>query len=126
MSDKENCNCGCNCGDEDCCDEDFDIMTLSLEDGTEIECAIIGIFPVDEKEYIALIQVEDLDSEDGEVMLYGFEELEDGEPNLIAIESDEEYNKVAKVFDELMEEEYGDDCDCEDDCGCDCGCHDEE
>ena len=108
MSDKHNCNCGCNCGDEDCCDDDFEIMTLTLEDGTEIECAIIGIFPVEEKEYIALIPVEDIDSEDGEVFLYGVTETEDGELDLISIESDEEYNLVAKVFDELMEEEYAD------------------
>lgn len=115
MSDKkENCNCGCNCGD-DCCDDDFEIMTLTLEDGTEIECAIIGIFPVEEKEYIALIPVDDIDSEDGEVFLYGVEETEDGELDLLSIESDEEYDQVAKVFDELMEEEYSDDCDDEED-----------
>lgn len=109
MSDKHNCNCGCNCGSDDCCeDDDFEIMTLTLEDGTEIECAVIGIFPVEEKEYIALIPVVDIESEDGEVFLYGVEEAEDGELELISIESDEEYNTVAKAFDELMEEEYAD------------------
>lgn len=114
MSDKHDCNCGCNCGDDDCCDDDFEIMTLTLEDGTEIECAIIGIFPVEEKEYIALIPVDDIDSEDGEVFLYGVEETEDGELDLISIESDEEYDAVAKVFDELMEEEYSEEEDEED------------
>ncbi len=109
MSDKHNCNCG-GCGG-DCHDhehDDFETMTLTLEDGTEVECAIIGIFPVEEKEYIALIPVDEMDSEDAEIFLYGFEELEDGEIELIAIESDEEYEAVTKVFDELMEEEYDD------------------
>lgn len=105
----ENCNCGCNNDDDDCCDDDFEIMTLTLEDGSEIECAVIGVFPVDEKEYISLIPVNDIDSEDGEIYLYGFKESEDGEVDLISIESDEEYEKVAKVFDNLMDEEYGDD-----------------
>ncbi len=111
MSDKHNCGCGCGCDDHDhdCdCHDDFETMTLTLEDGTEVECAIIGVFPVEEKEYIALIPVDELDSEDAEIFLYGFEELEDGQIELIAIESDEEYETVTKVFDELMEEEYDD------------------
>lgn len=98
MSDKhENCNEN----------EDFEMMTLTLEDGSEIECAIIGVFDVEEKEYIALIPVNDIESEGGEVYLYGFKELEDGQPDLSTIESDEEYEKVATEFDKLMDEEYG-------------------
>lgn len=118
MSDKHNCGCGgCGCGGDDCHDhdhDDFDTMTLTLEDGSEVECAIIGIFPVQEKEYIALIPVDEMESEDAEIFLYGFEELSDGEIELIAIESDAEYEAVTKVFDELMEEEYSDDEDFED------------
>lgn len=118
MSDKHNCDCcGCggDCNDHDHDHDDFETMTLTLEDGTEVECAIIGIFPVEEKEYIALIPVAEMDSEDAEIFLYGFEELEDGEIELIAIESDEEYETVTKVFDELMEEEYDDEDDYDED-----------
>lgn len=98
MSDKhENCNEN----------DDFEMMTLTLEDNSEIECAIIGVFDVEEKEYIALIPVNDIDSEGGEVYLYGFKELEDGQPDLSTIESDEEYEKVSAEFDKLMDEEYG-------------------
>ena len=38
------CDCGCGCGDHD-----EEIMTITLEDGTEVDCAIIAIFPVEEK-----------------------------------------------------------------------------
>ena len=127
MTDKHNCGCGCGCGDNGCgdngChDDDFEIMTLTMEDGTEVECAIIGIFPVDEKEYIALIPVEELESEDGEVYLYQVEEDENGELDLIEIESDDEYERVSAEFDQIMEEEFGDDDDCDCDGGCGCGC----
>ncbi|MFA9422974.1 MAG: DUF1292 domain-containing protein [Sedimentibacter sp.] len=97
----EGCNCeddGCNCG----CDDDEEMMTITLEDGTEIECAIISIFPVQDKDYIALLPVEN--QEDGEVFLYGFEEHEDGSFELLSIESDDEYEEVTKAFDEILDE----------------------
>lgn len=98
----ENCGCedeGCGCG---CHEHDEDIITLTLEDGTEIECAVISIFPVNDKDYIALLPLENQD--DGEVFLYGFEEYDDGNVQLLSIESDEEYEAVTKAFDEILDE----------------------
>ncbi len=105
--DKDLCNCGCGCGCDDGCDDgcdchDDDIMTLTLEDGTEIECAVIAVFPVEDKEYIALLPLEN--QEEGEVFLYGYEEDEDGSFELISIESDEEYEAVTAAFDEILDE----------------------
>lgn len=49
--DKENCMAGdCGCGDE------ADYLTLEFDDGQEVECEIMGVFDLDGKEYIALIQ----------------------------------------------------------------------
>lgn len=97
---EDDCECGCGCG----CDHDHEeeVMTITLEDGTEVECAIIAIFPVGDKEYIALLPLEN--QEDGEVYLYGFEEFEDGTFELLSIESDEEYEGVTKAFDEILDE----------------------
>lgn len=99
--DEEGCDCGCGCG---CGDHDHEeeIMTITLEDGKEVDCAIIAIFPVEEKDYIALLPLEN--QEDGEVYLYGFEEYEDGSFELLSIESDEEYEQVTKAFDEILDE----------------------
>ncbi|WMJ75714.1 MULTISPECIES: DUF1292 domain-containing protein [unclassified Sedimentibacter] len=94
----EGCGCGCGCEHE----HEEEIMTITLEDGTEMECAIIAIFPVGEKDYIALLPLEN--QEDGEVFLYGFEEHEDGSFELLSIESDEEYEKVTTAFDEILDE----------------------
>lgn len=113
----EGCDCGddcdcdddCDCGDEGCgcgCgehDHEEEIMTITLEDGTELECAIVAIFPVEDKDYIALMPLDR--EEEGEVLLYGFEEYEDGSYELLSIESDEEYDLVTKAFDEILEEE---------------------
>ena len=79
-------------------------ITLTMEDDTEVECAILTIFPVDAKEYIALLPLdEDGQNHDGEVYLYAFARTEEGAPMLSNIESDEEYNKAAIAFDTVLQ-----------------------
>ena len=66
-----------------------------MEDDTEVECAILTIFPVDAKEYIALLPLdEEGQNHDGEVYLYSFTRTAEGAPMLSNIESDEEYNRL--------------------------------
>lgn len=92
------CDCGCN--------DEFDTMTLTLDDGSEIECGVLAIFPVQNKQYIALVPLnEEDDSEEGEVYLYCYVEDEEGEIQLIKIEEDDEYEAVADAFDELLDSE---------------------
>ena len=102
-------------------DEDI-VVTLELDDGTELKCAILSIFDAKEKEYIALLPLdEDGESnEEGEVLIYCYSEDEEGNPSLTNIEDDDEYEIVSERFDELLDEEEFDDCDC--DCGSDCSC----
>lgn len=87
--------------------EDFEegTVTLSLDDGTEIECAIIAIFPCGDKDYIALLPLDDPDTD--EVFLYRYNEDENGEPSLDDIEDDDEFERVSDAFDEILDsEEY--------------------
>lgn len=99
------CDCGCGCG----CGHDHEheemTVTLTLDDGSELECVILTIFPVEERQYIALLPMDETEGEEGEVYLYRFNELEDGELELLNIEDDEEYEKVADAFDEFLDEE---------------------
>lgn len=107
-----NGGCGCGCG----CDDEFETtITLSLEDGTDVECGVLSIFPAGDKEYIALVPLTEEDDEaEGEVFLYRYEETEDGEPKLSNIEDDDEYEIVADAFDEMIDEMEYDDMDEED------------
>jgi len=75
------------------------VVTLEYDDGTEVETEVMGIFEVDGKEYIALIPDDDSD----DVYLYGYAEMGDDEFELLDIEDDEEFEKVVKEFDALME-----------------------
>lgn len=87
-------------------EESHDIITLTLDDDSELECVVLSIFPVKEDQYIALMPVEELekDEEQSEVLLYRFSESEDGELNLANIDSDEEYEIVAEAFSEILDE----------------------
>lgn len=78
-------------------------VTLTLDDGTELECVVLTIFEAGEKEYIALLSLDGREAEDGEVYLYRYVEDINGNPDLENIDSDEEYEIVADAFDELLD-----------------------
>ena len=78
-------------------------VTLTLDDGTELECVVLTIFEAGEKEYIALLPLDGREAEDGEVYLYRYVEDINGNPDLENIDSDEEYEIVADAFDELVD-----------------------
>ena len=62
-------------------------VTLTLENNEELECAVLNIFEADEKEYIALLPLdENGDNTDGQIYLYRFiDNGEEEEPGLSAI-----------------------------------------
>ena len=79
-------------------------VTLTLENDEELECAVLSIFEAEEREYIALLPLdENGDNDDGQVFLYRF--IEDAEPDLENIEDDQEFERVSNAFNELMEEQ---------------------
>ena len=78
-------------------------VTLTLDDGTELECVVLTIFEAGEKEYIALLPLDGREAEDEEVYLYRYVEDINGNPDLENIDSDEEYEIVADAFDELLD-----------------------
>ena len=84
-------------------DENDDIITLTLDDGKEIECAVLAVFPVNDNNYIALLP-QDADDE-GEVYLYRFIQHDDDEIELINIEDDDEFDAVSDAFDEMLDDE---------------------
>ena len=65
---------------------EYSTVTLSLDDGTELECAIIRTFPAGDKNYIALLPIADIDEEESE-----------------NLDSDEEYEIVSDAFDEELD-----------------------
>lgn len=85
----------------DAFDDDAEYITLQFDDSDDIECEILGIFDFEGKEYIALLPQDGTD----DVYIYGYKELEDEEFELIDIENDAEFEKVAAEFELLSLEE---------------------
>lgn len=86
-------------------DQEEVTVTLTLDDGSELECVVLTIFDAGEREYIALLPMDGEEAEEGEVFLYRYAEDADGNPSLENIEDDEEYETVADAFDELLDEQ---------------------
>lgn len=110
--DNTNCNGDCNsCGSD--CSTDFNnpnaTITLTLDDDTELECAVLTIYPAGEHKYIALLPLdENGENHDGEVFLYRFSQEEGQQPMLENIQDDEEYDIAAEAFEELLDKAHYD------------------
>ncbi len=82
-------------------------VTLDLEDGSSVECAIVTILTVNNQDYIALLPLdENGENADGEVWFYRYSENENDpneEPVLDYIDDDDEYEAVADAFDEFLD-----------------------
>lgn len=100
-------NHDCGCGHDDCnCGEENLTVTLTLDNDEVLECAVLTIFSAGDRQYIALLPLEDAeDTEEGDVFIYRFEEDKNGEPTLDNIEDDDEYELAADAFDEWLDEQ---------------------
>ena len=74
------------------------IITLELDDDTVLECVVVSIFPVEENDYIAPLPIDEMNNDEGELLIYRYAESDEGEPLLTNIETDEEYDAVAEVL----------------------------
>lgn len=83
-------------------------VTLELEDGSSVECAVIVILTIDEQDYIYLLPLdENGENEDGEVWIYRYQENEadpNEEPVLTYIDDEEELEAASDAFDEYLDD----------------------
>ncbi|MGM9522974.1 MAG: DUF1292 domain-containing protein [Faecousia sp.] len=75
-----------------------EILTLEFDDGESFECGIMGIFDLDDKQYIALEKFD----ETNDVYLYEYVPT-DEDFELVDI-PEEDFDRVAAEFDRLMDE----------------------
>ena len=75
-----------------------EILTLEFDDGESFECGIMGIFDLDDKQYIAL----EAFYETNDVYLYEYVPT-DEDFELVDI-PEEDFDRVAAEFDRLMDE----------------------
>lgn len=95
-------SCGCDCGGSAI--GNHSTISLTLDDGSEVECAILTDFAVGENAYIALLPLDESgQNHDGQVWIFKFTTNENDIPMLSNIESDEEYASAADAFDAIFQ-----------------------
>lgn len=83
--------------------ETEDIFTLTDEDGVEMQFTLLGSCEIEGTVYLALVPLEDNEAE--EYVILKRETDENGEEMLVTIDDDEEFDRVADLFeDELFSE----------------------
>ncbi|OPZ74840.1 MAG: hypothetical protein BWY80_00416 [Firmicutes bacterium ADurb.Bin456] len=82
--------------------EQDEIITLVDEEGEEHDFTVVDIINVDQCEYAILLPVEE---ENDEAIILKFSHDEDGNELLVDIEDDEEWEKVADAWEEMLAEE---------------------
>jgi len=90
-------------------DEIFDneYYTLTDEDGVESEYELIGSLDVDGQTYVALIPVEENDDDSDEANYVILKVAkENGEEIFETIEDDEEFDRVADIFEDEIFSEF--------------------
>jgi len=94
-----------NYNDNDDLGEDLGSVTLTMDDGSELECDIVAIYPAGGKQYIALLPLDD-DEDESAVLIYRYiDNGEDEDPDIENIEDDDEYDLAADAFDEILDDE---------------------
>ena len=83
-------------------DDENQTIDLVLDDGTSMTCDVIGLFEVDDVEYIALAE-----PGSDNILIYIYEEIGD-EVSLKNIEDEEEYQAIADEFMELFSDLFED------------------
>ncbi len=88
-------DCGCDCGEDE-------VLTLVDENGEERDFTVIDVIEIEGTEYAILLPVDD-DSD--EAIILRFEKDAEGNELLVDIEDDEEWEKVADAWEEMIAQE---------------------
>lgn len=81
-------------------EEEEDIITLEFDDGTAVDCDVLGTFEQGAKEYIALAPIDGTD----DVYIYGYKDIDDETFDLVDIDDEDEFNEAVKAFEAVMAE----------------------
>ncbi|MEH7885225.1 DUF1292 domain-containing protein [Bacillus sp. JJ1609] len=81
-----------------------EVFTISDENEEELEVEVIGTVTIEGTDYVAVSFVEDLQEEtDEDIDIFFLKVDQDGD--FVAIDSDDEFEKVSSAFDDMVSEE---------------------
>lgn len=90
---------------------DDEIFTLTDDEGRETDFSLLGSVTIEGTLYLALTPIDDSDNPDDSYVILKPELDENGDEVLSTIEDDDEFERVAEIFDDQLfgpEEDGGD------------------
>ena len=86
---------------------ELDFITLDFEDGASEECLVAGLYEIEGKKYLSVVvgANEDTDFENDELegYIYEYVDADEEEFELVDIESDDEFNRIAGIIEAYEE-----------------------
>jgi putative Holliday junction resolvase len=86
-------------------EEEDEIITLTDDEGKEHEFVVVDVIDVESKEYAILLPIDTEEDEEAEAVILRLEKDSDGDDVLVDIESEEEWERVAQAYEELLDDE---------------------
>ena len=80
--------------------EEYEVISIPISDGTQREFAILDTFEVEGQDYMAVALVEGEEIQEG-IYIYRYENADDGDLIIEQITAPEEYQTVAKFYEEM-------------------------
>lgn len=80
-----------------------ELLTLSLDNGQELQCQILTILEVKNQDYIVLLPLDETYQKDGECFIYRYFEDNEEDFHLENISDDDEFENVSDAFDEFLD-----------------------
>lgn len=85
---------------EDDFDDEFEIVTMTDENGEDVEFAIISNTEYNKQRYLLVVTVEDLDADDdsAEALIIKESGMDENDIKYELVEDDDEFDKVSEIF----------------------------
>jgi len=80
-----------------------EIFTLTDDEGNELEFELIGSHEIDGVTYLALVPL--IDNDEGEYVILKTQLDDNGEEMLVTIDDDNEFDRIADVFEDMLFDE---------------------
>ena len=88
----------------------LDFITVDFEDGASEDCLVVGIYEIEGKKYMSLLTGVDedmnLESDEVEGYIYEYVDVNEDEFELIDIESDEDFERIAAKIEAFEAERF--------------------
>ena len=90
-------------------EEDENIISLNDENGNEVSFEFLDLIEYDSEQYVVLLPLEDLEEDNGEVVILKLEDSEGEDEDLesyVSVDDENVLKEVFKIFKEKFKDEF--------------------